>query len=90
MGEAFQPRRAFATVNGVVSDPSGAAIPDARVSLTNVNTAVLRTTVANSSGAYAFLNVVPGVYTLEASAAGFARVTQAAVTLARSQPDRHV
>jgi hypothetical protein len=78
-------QEASATVNGVVSDPSGAAIPDAHVSLTNVNTAVVRTTVANSGGAYAFLNVVPGVYTAEASAAGFARVTQTAVTLEVNQ-----
>jgi hypothetical protein len=50
-----------------------------------VNTSVVRTTVANSSGAYGFLNVVPGVYTLEASATGFSRVTQAAVTLEVNQ-----
>ena len=78
-------QEASATVNGVVSDPSGAAIPEAKVSLTNVNTAVVRTTVANSGGAYAFLNVVPGVYKLEASAAGFARVAQTAVTLEVNQ-----
>jgi len=78
-------QEASATVNGVVSDPSGAAIPDARISLTNVNTAVVRTTVGNSSGAYAFLNVVPGVYTLQCGATGFANVTQAAVTLEVNQ-----
>ena len=78
-------QEASATVNGVVTDPSGAAIPEAHVSLTNVNTAVVRTTVANSGGAYAFLNVVPGVYTLEASATGFSRVTQSAVTLEVNQ-----
>jgi hypothetical protein len=83
--QAALAQEASATVNGVVSDPSGAAIPDAHISLTNVNTAVVRTTVANSSGAYAFLNVVPGVYKLEASATGFARVTQSAVTLEVNQ-----
>lgn len=83
--QAARAQEASATVNGVVSDPSGAPIPEAHVSLTNVNTAVVRTTVSNSSGAYAFLNVLPGVYTLEAAAAGFAKVTQSAVTLEVNQ-----
>lgn len=74
-------QEASATVNGIVSDPTGAAIPNAQINLTNVNTAVTRSTKANSNGAYAFLNVVPGVYTVQASAAGFATVTQTAVTL---------
>jgi hypothetical protein len=78
-------QEASATVNGVISDPSGAAVPNARVSLTNVNTAVVRSTVTNSGGAYAFLDVVPGVYTLQATATGFSSVTQAAVTLAVNQ-----
>jgi len=78
-------QEASATVNGVVTDPSGAAVPNARVSLTNVNTAVVRTTVTNSDGAYAFVNVVPGVYTVQAAAEGFAKMTQAAVTLVVNQ-----
>lgn len=78
-------QEASATVNGVVSDPSGAAIPNAQVNLTNVNTKVVRSTRANGDGAYAFLNVVPGVYTLEATAAGFSSVKQTAVTLQVNQ-----
>ncbi|MGA2185713.1 MAG: carboxypeptidase regulatory-like domain-containing protein [Bryobacteraceae bacterium] len=74
-------QQASATVNGVVSDPSGAAIPNAQLNLTNVNTAVMRSTMANGDGAYAFLNVLPGVYTLQASAPGFGSVTQSEVTL---------
>ncbi len=78
-------QEASATVNGIVSDPTGAAIPNAQVNLTNVDTAVTRSTRANSDGAYAFLNVVPGVYTVQASAPGFATVTQSAVTLVVNQ-----
>ena len=77
--------QANATVNGVVKDPSGAAIPNARVELTNVNTAVVRTTTTNSDGAYAFPSVVPGVYTMRASAPGFASVSQPPTTLEVSQ-----
>src|ERR1017187_832139 len=78
-------QQASATVNGVVSDPTGAAIPNAQISLTNVNTAVTRSTKANGEGAYAFLNVVPGIYTVQASAAGFAGVTQTQITLEVNQ-----
>jgi len=78
-------QEASATVTGVVSDPSGAAIPSAVIKLTNVDTAVVRSTKANSDGAYAFLNVTPGKYTVQASAGGFATVTQTAVALEVNQ-----
>ncbi len=74
-------QEASANVNGVVSDPTGAAIPNAQVNLTNVNTTIVRSTKTNNDGAYAFVNVVPGVYAIQASAAGFSGVTQSAVTL---------
>ena len=53
--------------------------------LTNVNTSVTRTTTTNSDGAYVFLNVVPGAYTMRASAPGFAAVTQPQTTLEVNQ-----
>jgi hypothetical protein len=78
-------QQASAAINGVVRDPSGAAIPNARVELTNVATSVVRTTSTNSDGAYAFPSVVPGVYNMQASATGFAAVTQSSITLEVSQ-----
>jgi hypothetical protein len=74
-----------ANVSGVVKDPTGASIPNARVELTNVNTGVVRTTTTNNDGAYDFPSVVPGVYTMQASATGFAAVSQPPVTLQVSQ-----
>ncbi len=78
-------QEAAATVNGVVSDPSGAPIPGAAVELTNVNTGVVRTTATNTDGNYLFLNVTPGVYTMRAVAHGFSPVTQSQVTLQVNQ-----
>ena len=78
-------QQATATINGVVKDQTGAAIPNARVDLTNVNTAVVRTTTTNNDGVYAFPSVVPGAYTLQASAAGFTTVKQAETTLQVNQ-----
>ena len=85
MSPAAMAQQATAAINGVVKDQTGAAIPDARVDLTNVNTAVVRTTSTNSNGVYAFPSVVPGAYTLKASATGFSTVTQAQVTLQVNQ-----
>ncbi|MBV9268222.1 MAG: carboxypeptidase regulatory-like domain-containing protein, partial [Acidobacteriaceae bacterium] len=81
----LQAQEASATVNGLVSDPSGAAVPNAQVSLTNTQTAVTKNTNSNNNGAYAFLNIVPGVYTVQASAPGFATQTQPNITLEVNQ-----
>ena len=60
-----------ASINGVVRDPSGAVVPNATVVLRSVDTSVDRTSSSNGAGEYAFLNITPGSYTLESSAAGF-------------------
>ena len=41
-----------AALNGVVRDPSGAVVPKATISLTAVDTRVVRTTVSNNAGEY--------------------------------------
>ena len=77
--------QATAAINGVVRDTTGAAIPNARVDLTNVNTGVVRTTSTNNEGAYAFPTVVPGEYSMRASATGFATTSLPQTTLEVSQ-----
>ncbi len=81
MAPAGVAQQATADVNGVVKDPSGAAIANAQVELTNVNTGVVRRTASNTAGIYDFPSVVPGAYSMQASASGFSTVTQPAVTL---------
>ena len=49
------------TISGHVSDPSGAVIPGATVTLTNTATNTSRTTVSTGSGDYTFPDVPPGV-----------------------------
>ncbi len=74
-------QQASANVTGMVKDPNGAAIPSAQVQLTNVNTGVVRKTGTNSVGIYNFPSIVPGVYSMQASATGFSTVSQPPVTL---------
>ncbi len=74
-----------ASINGAVRDPSGAVVPNATVVLRSVDTSVDRTSTSNGSGEYAFLNITPGSYTLEASAPGFGLKRVAAFILTVGQ-----
>ncbi|MGA8085855.1 MAG: carboxypeptidase-like regulatory domain-containing protein [Terracidiphilus sp.] len=59
------------TIVGSVTDQSGAVIPDATVTLTDVSTNNSRTTVTGHTGQYVFVNVPPGSYNISATKTGF-------------------
>lgn len=59
------------TIAGKVTDPSGAAIPGARVSLSNDLTLYRREAMTSVSGEFQFTNVPPNVYHFEVDADGF-------------------
>jgi hypothetical protein len=58
-------------VVGTVTDPSGAAVPGATVTLTDAATNSERTATTNETGRYNFPNVPPGKYSLTVSKGGF-------------------
>src|SRR5882724_8579480 len=60
------------SVTGIVRDATGSVVADASVTLRNLDTTIQHQTVSNDAGNYVFLNLGPGRYALEASAAGFA------------------
>ena len=72
-------------LNGVVTDPSGAAVPNADVKLTNVDTNVERDTKTNGSGNYFFNNVPPARYTLVITARSFQKETISAFDVGVAQ-----
>src|SRR5260370_29467364 len=59
------------TILGVVTDPSGAAVANANVSIKNVATGVERSVPTNDDGVYVAPNLVPGGYEVRIDAAGF-------------------
>ncbi len=61
----------FATLTGIVTDPAEAVIPNAKVTLKNMASGDIRTTVTNSEGFYTFVSVPVGTYELTVSASGF-------------------
>src|SRR5437773_11050494 len=61
----------FGEVTGRVTDPSGAVIPGASVTLTNVNTNAVRNVVTTEVGAYTLPSIPPGSYRLRTELPGF-------------------
>ncbi len=69
-------------ITGVVSDPTGAAVANATVIVTNADTGAKRDTTSNSDGVYAVTNLVPGNYIIDVSFAGFTTYqTKATITV---------
>ena len=73
-------------LNGSVTDPSGASVTGAKITLTNPATGLQRTATSNGTGLYQFLDVPPGDYRLDATATGFAAYLVPKVTLVVSTP----
>lgn len=61
------------SIRGIVSDPSGAAIAGANVTIRNTATNEERAANTNESGFYAFPSVIPGTYDIVVSHPGFKR-----------------
>src|SRR5271167_3521775 len=74
-----------AQLTGVVTDPSGAVVPGAKVTLTDEATAVGATAVTDSRGIYVFTGGRPSTYTIRVEAPNFASQERKGVTLAVSQ-----
>ena len=62
--------------SGVVTDATGAVIPNADVTLTNVATGAVRATVTNSKGEYSVTQLLPATYKVSFDAPGFASASQ--------------
>src|SRR5437016_6555384 len=61
----------YGTVAGAVTDTSGAAVANATVTLTNLDTAQKRSIETDASGNYTFVNILPGRYKIEGEKTGF-------------------
>lgn len=59
------------TIRGTITDPSGAAVPGATVTITNLQTNLSRTLTTGSAGTYSFESIPPGEYKVEMEAKGF-------------------
>jgi hypothetical protein len=71
-----------ASLEGTVQDPSGAIIPKATATLTNLATQQTLTAGANASGFYRFGELAPGHYKLVVTADGFKTATYEDISVA--------
>lgn len=72
---------AVAQVSGRATDPSGAALPAAKVTLTETARGIEHTTTTNAEGAYTFPALPVGAYRLEVSKSGFKNYVQTGIVL---------
>ena len=67
------------SISGMVSDATGAALPGAKVTVTNVATNVPATTTTGAGGNYTVLYLPPGQYTISAEAKGFKKLVRSGI-----------
>lgn len=89
---AYSTQRAYAqlavtaaTLTGAVTDSSGAAIPQASVTVTSPAIGVARTYTTNALGLYSFIELPPSTYQLKIEAKGFSTYVQNGITLDAGQ-----
>jgi len=67
--------QSLTSLNGLVTDPTGAAIPAAKITTTEVNTGITRETESDGIGRYQFQALNPGLYKLTGKKDGFSDVS---------------
>ena len=70
-----------ATISGTVSDPTGAAIPNAAITLKAVASAAVLKTTSSPAGLYRFPNLQQGAYVLSVAASGFKDYAQTGIAV---------
>lgn len=83
-----QGQSTYGSVSGMVTDPSGLAIPGAQVTLTNTGTAEKRTQASGSDGLFTFVNLFQGQYRVDVSKDGFKHFVRSGVVVQVNQ-DTH-
>src|SRR5579872_4697924 len=69
------------SIRGTITDPTNAAVPNAKVTATDVDRGVHYPTSADTLGRYIFPGLPPARYTLAVEAPGFEKTTQAPFSL---------
>ena len=70
-----------ATLSGTISDPSGAAVPNAKVAIANKATGVTRDDTTDTAGFFSVPNLLPGPYEVTVSASGFSTTKSSDIEL---------
>ena len=79
-------QRDLGTITGTVTDPQGAAVPNAKITITEDATGVASSAQSNESGAYTRPLLRPGTYTIAVEATGFQKAQQKGVVVLQGEP----
>lgn len=75
-------QQSFATLSGIITDQTGAVVPDVRVTVAQKATTIERETMTDGEGRYVLANLAPGQYDVKIQAAGFeTKTSQAPIVL---------
>src|SRR6202790_87869 len=74
------------SLRGTVTDPSGAVIPDAVVTISSAENGAIRRNSTDANGEYNFLQVLPGTYKLTVEKTAFATMTRGDLKLLVNTP----
>lgn len=83
---AIQAQQTTGSLSGTVTDPTGAVVPGANVTLKKNDTGEVRTTTAGDNGVFNFPNIQPGTYSLTVEGAGFKRAVANEVVIDVTKP----
>ncbi len=83
-----QGQSTYGSITGSVTDPSGAAVADAQVTLTNMGTAEKRVQPTGPDGLYSFVNLPPGAYRVDIEKQGFKHFARPSVAVEVQQTSR--
>jgi len=85
---AVQTPTSSVVIRGHISDPTGALIPGAKITVTNAAGASIATATADSGGAYEIRGLQPGTYIVKADYNGFASFQSPSIILTAGQSKR--
>ena len=88
VGPPLAAQSTYGSIAGAVTDPSGGAIAEAQVTLTNLGTSEKRTQPTGPDGLYSFVNLFPGKYKIEVEKTGFKHFTRPEVVVEVNQSAR--
>ncbi|HEX2715065.1 MAG TPA: carboxypeptidase-like regulatory domain-containing protein, partial [Candidatus Acidoferrales bacterium] len=78
-------QRLDGTLRGEVTDPSGAVVAEAKVTVTNIGTGGSQTTNTTSAGTYSFPNLLVGTYSVTVEKPGFSKYSRTNVQIFSNQ-----
>ena len=85
LSSTLMAQTATGTIAGVVNDESGAVVPGAQVSVTNVDTGIGRSVTTDDAGRYRVPSLIPGRYEVQAQLTGFETAVRSGIELTVGQ-----